>query len=73
MLYVSPFQSLEELRTIIRNLDVTNCFFSSMHASNYLTLRGTLPRDEEKMLKTLDKVIEKGDPGMLRPEGFRGL
>jgi radical SAM superfamily enzyme YgiQ (UPF0313 family) len=70
---ISPFQSLEELRTIIRNLHVTECFFSSMHASNYLTLRGTLPQDKERMLRTLDKVIEKGDPGMLRPEGFRGL
>jgi len=70
---ISPFQSLEELRTIIRNLTVTQCFFSSMHASNYLTLRGTLPDDKDKMLRTLDKVIEKGDPGMLRPEGFRGL
>ncbi len=70
---VSPFQSLQELRLIIQNLRVTRCFFSSMHASNYLTVRGTLPDEKEKMLAQIDRVLEKQDPGMLRPEGFRGL
>ena len=70
---VSPFQSLSELRTIIANLDLTDCFFSSMHASNYVTIRGTLPGDKAKMLATLDNVLKKQDPRMLRPEGFRGL
>ncbi len=70
---VSPFQSLQELRLIIQNLRVTHCFFSSMHASNYLTVRGTLPDDREKMLAQIDRVLERQDPGMLRPEGFRGL
>jgi len=70
---ISPFQSLQELRTIIASLDVTSCFFSSMHASNYLTLRGTLPGDREKMLAQIDRVLDKRDPSMLRPEGFRGL
>ena len=70
---ISPFQSLQELRTIIANVELTSCFFSSMHASNYLTVRGTLPDDKAKMLAQIDKVLEKRDPSMLRPEGFRGL
>jgi len=70
---VDPFQSLVELRRILANLEVTNCFFSSMHASNYVTIRGTLPGDRTKMLATIDKILEKRDPRMLRPEGFRGL
>ena len=70
---VSPFQSLRELRTLIEHLRVTNCFFSSMHASNYLTIRGTLPDDRISMLARLDQVIQKGDSRALRPEGFRGL
>ena len=70
---VSPFQSLTELRTIIEHLHVTHCFFSSMHASNYLTIRGTLPQDKASMLARLDQVIQKGDARALRPEGFRGL
>jgi len=70
---IDPFQSLQELRTIIANLQVTSCFFSSMHASNYLTVRGTLPADRDKMLAQIDTVLKKRDPAMLRPEGFRGL
>ncbi|MBN1151816.1 MAG: radical SAM protein [Dehalococcoidia bacterium] len=70
---VNPFQSLQELRTIVANLDVTSCFFSSMHASNYLTIRGTLPDDRERILAQIDGVLRKRDPSMLRPEGYRGL
>lgn len=70
---VDPFQSLAELRQIVANMHVTECFFSSMHASNYLTVRGTLPRDRDKMLGSIDKVLQKRDPRLLRPEGFRGL
>ena len=70
---LSPFQSLEELRLIIENSNFTDCFFSSMHASNYLSVRGRLPRDKEKMLRELDKVLAARDPSLLRPEFLRGL
>lgn len=70
---IDPFESLQELRIIIANLNVTSCFFSSMHASNYLTVRGTLPDDRAKLLAQIDQVLERKDPAMLRPEGFRGL
>ncbi|MFA4835607.1 MAG: radical SAM protein [Dehalococcoidia bacterium] len=42
---ISPFQSLEELKTIVENSIFTDCFLSSMHASNYLSVRGRLPQD----------------------------
>jgi radical SAM superfamily enzyme YgiQ (UPF0313 family) len=45
---LSPFQSLEELKSIIENSNFTDCFFSSMHASNYLSVRGKLPQDRER-------------------------
>jgi radical SAM superfamily enzyme YgiQ (UPF0313 family) len=70
---LSPFQSLEELKLIIENSDFTNCFFSSMHASNYLSVRGKLPQDKEGMLKQLEKVLASRDPSLLRPEFLRGL
>jgi hypothetical protein len=44
-----------------------------MHASNYLSVRGKLPQDKEKMLKQLDKVLAARDPALLRPEFLRGL
>ncbi len=70
---ISPFQSLVELKLIIEKSIFTNCFFSSMHASNYFSVRGTLPQDKERMLAELQEIIDKGDPFSLRPEMLRGL
>jgi radical SAM superfamily enzyme YgiQ (UPF0313 family) len=70
---LSPFQSLDELRLIIENSKFTDCFFSSTHASNYLSIRGKLPQDKERMLRELEKVLAAGDSSLLRPEFLRGL
>jgi coproporphyrinogen III oxidase-like Fe-S oxidoreductase len=70
---ISPIQSLEELKTIIENSNFTKCFFSSMHASNYFSVRGTLPQDKERMLKEIEEVLAARDPSLLRPEFLRGL
>lgn len=70
---LSPFQSLEELRLIIENSNFTDCFFSSMHASNYLSVRGKLPQDRERILRELEVVLAARDPSLLRPEFLRGL
>jgi radical SAM superfamily enzyme YgiQ (UPF0313 family) len=70
---ITPFESLQELLTIVKNANFSNCFFSSMHASNYFSVRGTLPQDKEKMVKALEQIIKKGDPNTLRPEFLRGL
>jgi len=70
---LSPFQSLEELKSITENSSFTDCFFSSMHASNYLSVRGKLPQDKARMLKQLGKVLAARDASLLRPEFLRGL
>jgi radical SAM superfamily enzyme YgiQ (UPF0313 family) len=70
---VSQFDSLRELISIIEHSHFTNCFFSSMHASNYFSVRGTLPADKERMLAELRGVVRRGDPHALRPEFLRGL
>ncbi len=70
---ISPFDSLRELKIIVDNSHFTNCFFSSMHASNYLTIRGSLPTDKSRMLRQLEDVLARRDPATLRPEFFRGL
>jgi radical SAM superfamily enzyme YgiQ (UPF0313 family) len=70
---ITPFESLEELKGIIENSSFTDCFFSSMHASNYLSIRGRLPQDKGRMLKELERVLSKKDPSLLRPEFLRGL
>ena len=70
---MTPFQFLEELKGIIENSSFTNCFFSSMHASNYLSVRGTLPRDKDSMLAEIEDVLKQADASLLRPEFLRGL
>ncbi len=70
---VTPFDSLKELRTMVENARFSDCFFSSMHASNYFAIRGNMPRDKEKVLAQLDAILAKKDPALLRPEYLRGL
>ena len=70
---IDPFQSLEELKLMVENLNLSNCFFSSMHASNYLPIRGQLPRDKSKLIKQLASALSNRDPASLRPEYLRGL
>ena len=59
---LSPFQSLEELKLIIENSNFTDCFFSSMHASNYLSVRGRLPRDKARMLREIESSFGSQRP-----------
>lgn len=70
---ITPFDSLRELKTIVENSTFSNCFFSSMHASNYYAIRGSMPEDRDKMLKQLNNLLSRKDPDMLRPEFLRGL
>jgi len=69
----SPFDMLLELRTIVAQSNFTHTRFSSNHASNYLPLRMDLPEDKEEVLAILDRVIDAGDEGQLKPEYLRGL
>jgi radical SAM superfamily enzyme YgiQ (UPF0313 family) len=70
---ITPFDSLQELKTIVENSTFSNCLFSSMHASNYYAIRGSMPKDRDKVLKQLNTLLSKKDPNMLRPEFMRGL
>jgi len=70
---ITPFDSLKELRAMVEHANFSDCFFSSMHASNYFAIRGSLPADRRKMLAQLDSILSKKDPALLRPEFLRGL
>ena len=67
------FELLDELRVLVAESEFTDCRFSSNHASNYLPLRSTLPKDKEELLSILDKVLEQRDERVLKPEFLRGL
>jgi radical SAM superfamily enzyme YgiQ (UPF0313 family) len=68
---LEPEETLEELRTIVENLDLTASVFRSNHASNYLPLGGRLPADKARLLEAIDQAREGQIP--LRPDWARGL
>ncbi|MDD5190293.1 MAG: radical SAM protein [Dehalococcoidales bacterium] len=70
---LTPFESLGELLVMIKNSHFTHCFFSSMHASNYVSVRANLPEDKDEIVRQLSDFTKKGDPALLRPEFLRGL
>ncbi len=70
---ITPFDSLRELKGLVEHSTFTNCFFSSMHASNYFAIRGTMPREKDKLLGQLNTLLARKDPRLLRPEFMRGL
>ena len=70
---ITPLQSLGELLLMVEHSNFSNCFFSSMHASNYFAIRGWLPREKGRMVAELKRIIASGDQSMLRPEFLRGL
>ncbi len=68
------FELLNELKIIIENMDVKReCFFASNHASNYVAVKAKLPREKDKTVALLEKIISSGDKNILRPEFMRGL
>lgn len=62
-----------ETLLMLKNIDVKNrtCVFRSNHASNYVSLRGDLPKDKDKMIAMLRRAME--DHNMLKDERFRML
>ena len=69
---LTPEEVVAETYLMLENMNPEKpCVFRSNHASNYLSLKGDLPRDKERMLATLKRAME--DTGMLKDERFRML
>ena len=69
---LSPSEIYPELRAIVDGLNLTNCIFRVNHASNYVPIRGTLPQDKNKILKTINQIIATGTEDF-KAEWMRGL
>ena len=69
----NPYMLLEELAIMIKHTNVTHTFFASNHASNYLPVKAWLPEEKEKILKSIQYVLNQKDPSLLRPEFMRAL
>jgi radical SAM superfamily enzyme YgiQ (UPF0313 family) len=64
-------QMLLELRELLYALDTKPLQFMANHASNYLPLKGRLPRDKESMITSIELALDGQTE--LTPEGMRGL
>lgn len=67
------FTMIEELRTLVAESKFSQCRFSSNHASNYLPVKSTLPRDREALLSVIDQVLARKNEAELQPEHLRAL
>ena len=69
---LSPEEIIAETYLMLENMNPEKpCVFRSNHASNYLSLKGDLPRDKAAMLGKLRRAMS--DSGMLKDERFRML
>ena len=69
---LSAQEVLLETKLLIESIDVKKkCVFRSNHASNYLSLKGELPKDKEAMLRQI-AAAEK-DTDQIKDERFRML
>lgn len=61
-----------ETLLMLQNIHVDKmCVFRSNHASNYVSLRGNLPEDRDKMMALLRRAMKNHD--MFKDERFRAL
>lgn len=68
---LSPGEVALETLTLLENLDVEGCIFRSNHASNYISLKGTLNQDKDEMINQLKQAID-GEVNF-KDEFLRGL
>ncbi len=69
----TPFESLLEVRELVRQIELSGLHYTSNHASNYLPVKGTLKEDRARILAQLDEVIAARDPSLLRDDVYRRL
>jgi len=59
--FMTPAEIAEETIMLLEHaMPETDCVFRSNHASNYVPLKGTLPYDNENLMKTLRSALEAG-------------
>lgn len=68
---LTDIEVLKELKVMIENINVNDkVTFRCNHASNYIMLRGDLPKDKRKLLQQIDYYMNSNE---LRSEYERGL
>lgn len=70
---LDPIELAAELRHFLSGLELDGTLFRSNHASNYLAIGGTLPKDKAALVAALDSVLANPRNARFRPEWMRGL
>ena len=70
---LDPVELAAELREFLGALELEGTVFRSNHASNWLALAGTLPKDQPALLAALDRVLEDPQHAPFRPAWLRAL
>ena len=71
---LTAHEVVEETLLLMENVNVDPskpCVFRSNHASNYVVLRGDLPRDKDRFIRQLKNAL--ADSSLLKAERFRAL
>ncbi len=68
---LNPHEILEEMKILVKNLDLDGCIFRSNHASNYLPIGGILSQEKDEILKTIQLGLDQKIG--LRPDFLRAL
>jgi radical SAM superfamily enzyme YgiQ (UPF0313 family) len=71
--HLTPLELARELRDFLAALELRGSIFRSNHASNYLALSGTLPKDKPRLVAALDAVLARPERAAFTPEWLRGL
>lgn len=61
------------MKIIFENITLDPLKFVGTHASNYLSITGTLQKDKPKMIALVDQALADRDGRLLRPDHLRGL
>jgi radical SAM superfamily enzyme YgiQ (UPF0313 family) len=70
---LTPEETARELREFVAGLDLKGSVFRSNHASNFLAVGGSLPKDKAALLAALDEALADPEDAPFRPEWMRGL
>lgn len=70
---LNTIELIAEMKVFLENLELKSTVFRSDHASNYLVLRGNLPRDQEEMIGRINTILNDPKNAKLRKEWMRGL
>lgn len=54
---LTPKEVLHETKLMVENLNVDNCIFRTNHASNYVSLKGTLNQDKDLILSQIEEGL----------------